>query len=122
MFSWLKRRRRPSRAALLNEGLALAMDWGEDWLAPINARLRERHADLSSAELDELNATCQGAMRRGHEAVYARLQEEAEAPSVDALASVVRAEYPWVDQENLARLLHQSVYYAAKTGRYARES
>jgi len=121
MFSWLPKRRRPSRDALLNEGLGLAMDWGDDWLAPINARMRERHAHLETAELDALNDECQGAMRLGHETVYAGLQGNGTAPTAEALAAIVLARYPWVNPENLARLLHQGVYYAAKTGRYARD-
>lgn len=97
------------------------MDWGDDWLAPIHARLRERHADLNPAELDALNETCQSAMRLGHEIVYARLQSGAEPPSVETFAVIVRSDHPWVDRDNLARLLNQSVYYAAKTGAYARD-
>ena len=42
----------------------------EDWLAPIQERLRERHPRLTRAELDELDATCRAAMKLGHETVH----------------------------------------------------
>ena len=52
MASWLQRltRRRATPDALLNEGLGLAMDWGENWLSPINVRLRKLHPYLSFDE------------------------------------------------------------------------
>lgn len=120
-MSWLRRltRRRASPEVLLNEGLGLAMDWGQDWLAPIQARLRERHPYLDAAKLEQLNASCQGAMRLAHETVHGRLRDGVQDISVESLAAVVRARYPWVDQDNLVRLLKQSLYYAAKVGGHA---
>jgi hypothetical protein len=123
-MSWLQKlfRRRTEPDALLNEGLALAMDWGDNWLAPINARLHERHRYLTTEELAVLNATCQGAMRLGHETAYARLRGGAEPVSLESFSAAVREKYPWVSQENLSRLLNQSLYYAAKTGGHGRDA
>ncbi len=112
--------RRASREALLNEGLALAMDWGDDWLSPINARLHERHRYLGADELAALNSECQGAMRCGHEIAHARLQTDNRPVDIETFARLVRERHSWVSQENATRLLNQSVYYAAKTGRHAR--
>ena len=44
MLNWLKNLARggppvPTREALLNDGLELAMNWGQNWLAPIQDRL-----------------------------------------------------------------------------------
>ena len=106
--------------ALRDEGLALAMDWGDQWLSPIQARLRERHRSLSPAELDAINGDCQGAMRLGHETVHALVREGAAALAPESLGAVVRAQYPWISDENVHRLFQQSLYYAAKTGGPAR--
>jgi len=98
------------------------MDWGNNWLAPINARLHERHRYLETEELAALNAACQGALRLGHETVHRQFREGAKPVSLTSFSAVVRETYPWVSQENLSRLLNQSLYYAAKTGGYAREA
>ena len=123
IVSWLERftRRRPSREELLNEGLALAMDWGESWLSPIQSRLRKLHPFLAGDELDAYNAACQGAMRLAHETVHSQLRTGTANPSLAALSSTVRAAYPWVSEENLERLLKQGLYYAAKVGGHGRE-
>ena len=72
MSSWFRQlfHPRPTRAELLNEGLGLAMNWGENWFSPVNGRLRERHPHLSAGELDQLDVTCQSAMRFAYDTAY----------------------------------------------------
>ncbi|HEY4079954.1 MAG TPA: hypothetical protein VGM81_04590 [Burkholderiaceae bacterium] len=131
MFGWWRRllssssssssRAKPAREVLLNDGLELAMDWGESWLAPIQERLRLKHPRLKEAELDELNEACQAAMKFGHETAYELVQMQ--GAEVDALryASKVRGRYPWINEENLGRLFRQSLYYVWKAGGPARK-
>ena len=121
MFGWLRRptgrtRGAPDPDALRNEGLALAMDWGEDWLAPIQPRLRERHPRLTAAELDALDATCRGAMKLGHETVHALVRAHGKNLALPAFAERFAAQVPWASAENVARLYDQGLYYAWKTG------
>ena len=122
MFRWLRRRlragagRRPAPDALLNEGLALAMDWGENWLAPIQERLRRAYPSLEPHELDAANATCQAAMRFGHESLHAMTLEDARNVTQEAFSALLLAGYPWVSAENAARLFRQSTYYVWKAG------
>jgi hypothetical protein len=114
---WLARlRRRPRREALLNDGLALAMNWGDQWLAPIQERLQAQHPWLAAAELDDLDAACQAAMRLGHETAYRLAAENAQQVDPDAFIRSVRARFAWVDDANAERLLRQSVYYLWKAG------
>jgi hypothetical protein len=122
MPSWIRTlfHRRPSGDELLNEGLGLAMNWGDSWLSPINARLQELHPHLGADEIEACNAACQGAMRLAFETVHTSMGGESKSLSVDALAPIVRARYPWVSDENVARLLTQGTYYAAKTGGHGR--
>jgi hypothetical protein len=119
---WLARlrRRNVDPAQVRNDGLGLAMDWGEDWLSPIQARLGQRYPTLAARELDEINAECQAAMRLGHETVYALLRDGTPAASPESLEPVLRAAFPWIDDDNVRRLFGQSLYYATKAGGPAR--
>jgi hypothetical protein len=103
---------------LLNEGLALAMAWGEDWLRPIQVRLAERHPELTAVERDRLDALCRAAMRHGHDTV-ARLATSrgmgAEARELlGEFEAIVRERSPWIDPDNLGRLFSQGMYYAMR--------
>ena len=121
-MNWLARfKRRPGREALLNEGLALAMDWGDQWLAPIQERLRAQHRWLAPAELDELYAACQAAMRFGHETAYRLAADNGQQVDPVAFTRSVRERFAWVDEANAERLLRQSVYYLWKAGGPPRE-
>ena len=111
----------PTRETLLNEALGLAMDWGEDWLAPTQPRMAQRHPRLGAAELDTLNATAQSAMARGHELAYEMVATGA-AMSTDAFAQRLRESHPWLAGDTAERLFRQSVYYACKTGGPPRRS
>ncbi len=124
MLNWLRRltssRTQPSRETLLNDGLELAMNWGENWLAPIQERLRLQHPRLSAAELDELNEACQAAMKFGHETAYELVQTQGADADALGFGSTVRGRYPWISEENLVRLFRQSLYYVWKGGGPAR--
>ncbi len=122
-MSWLARllRRAPSLDEARNDGLALAMDWGEQWLSPIQERLRQHHRSLGTSELDRINDECQGAMRLGHEAVHAFIRDGEPALLVESLDPILRAKYPWVSDANMQRLFQQGLYYATKAGGPARD-
>lgn len=104
------------RAEQLNAGLALAMEWGENWLKPIQARLRLRYPQLSQAELDQFNSLCQEAMKFGHDTVYELAQEAGTKTRVSDFESRFRTRYPWADARNVSHLYSQGMYYAWKDG------
>ena len=121
MFRWLRRLIGPSSASpapgvLLNDGLELAMDWGENWLAPVQDRLHQLHPDLRPEELNELNAACQEAMKVGHEIAYELVRERGQNVTQGDFILSVQAKHPWINAGNGARLFNQSMYYAWKTG------
>ena len=119
MPEWLKRLFRPApprRSELLNRGLELAMDWGENWLAPIQERLHQQYRHLSREELDELNASCQAAMKFGHATAYELVHEQGKNVDEDEFTARVLVSHPWVDAANIARLFRQSMYYVWKGG------
>jgi hypothetical protein len=121
MLRWLQwfasgASRQRSRDAVLNDGLALAMDWGENWLAPIQSRLARQHARLARHELDELNGVCQGAMRSARETSHIMVQQRGTSVLAEDFSAVFVRRYPWANPENTARLFRQGMYYAWKTG------
>lgn len=121
MFSWWKRRKlQPvddSEEGILNAGLTFAMEWGEDWMKPIHQRLSAQFPQLSQEDLERFNTSCREAMNYGHQQMY-QLAEQRGADNVgrDEFAQIIRAAYPWVNPDNLARLFSQSWYCAWKDG------
>jgi hypothetical protein len=118
MFSWFNGSKSevqsPSQDTLLNEGLHLAMEWGEDWLKPIQKRLAALYPALSKGELDEINAICQEAMRFGHGVVCDITSKSGMETKPEDFESAMIARYPWVNSKNLSRLFSQGMYYTMK--------
>jgi hypothetical protein len=50
---------------ILNCGLHLAMEWGENWLRPIQQRLAKRFPQLTQSELYHYDSECRAAMEFG---------------------------------------------------------
>ena len=119
MFGWRKQSQSAvslvnSRVEVFNVGLNLAMEWGEDWLQPIQRRLHQRFASLTDAELDEANAICQEAMRFGHSTVYELAEHSGKDTKYEQFVPIMTARFQWVNTDNLSRLFSQGMYYAWK--------
>lgn len=104
--------------AILNKGLDLAMEFGQNWLRPIQSRLAGLFPRLSKEEFDEYDRICREAMKYGH----AKLRvcwREAKADKPQAFQFFrrdIHALYPWVSESNLSQLFSQGCYYAYKDG------
>lgn len=97
---------------ILNTALRLALEWGENWLQPVQSRLAKHYPQLSPAELDSYNDTVQKAMRFGWEEVEnLRKIDRAFYPQWEATVLQV---YPWITEENLSHMFSQGCYYALK--------
>lgn len=105
-------------AHILNVGLDLAMEFGENWLRPIQQRLAVAFETLTPAELDAYDSICREVMAFCEQQVRARWKEaagnEAEARRLFKIAVLDR--HPWVADEHLSRLFSQGRYYAWKDG------
>jgi len=104
-------------AQILNDGLHLAMAFGDDWLSPVQERLAKQYPALTTEQLDEYNTVCQEAMRFGHSTIYEVARKTLDktcAEGVDDYRRRVHSIYPWVDEGNLSSLFSQSVYYSLK--------
>jgi hypothetical protein len=110
------RRRPPANASedvLRNYSLALAQEWGKEWLSPIQDRLRAACPSMSAEQRDRLNAIAKEAMDVAHDLVRSTRERgvgEAEWRRIYA------ARFPWVDDRNLKHLYASGRYYAWKEG------
>ncbi len=103
---------------ILNAGLNLAMEFGENWLMPIQNRLGALYPELGPGELDQYNALCQEAMRFGHEQTRLAWRHSggSQAVAYQKFSHDLRQRYAWVSEDNLSRLFSQGSYSAWKDG------
>ncbi len=103
---------------ILNAGLALALEWGENWLQPIQERLHRQCPKLGEAELDEYNTTCREAMDFGHNHVPDcwRQSGEDQKKAYSLWEQEMKSRYPWISKDNLSHTFSQGCYYAWKDG------
>ena len=106
----------PLQDAILDDGLALAMEWGPDWLEPIQTRLRRKYPKLSAAELDAYDSVCRDAMQFGNETVYSLARKRKKNPQYEAFAREFRKRYAWASPSTLNKLFNQGMYYLWKDG------
>lgn len=107
---------RPDKVDILNCGLWLAMEWGENWLKPIQSRLAQEFPGLSPDELDQVNVICQAVMKFGNNLVYSMAETNRGQVDEGVWKTAVSHQYPWVDDKNYGRLFSQGMYYAWKDG------
>lgn len=102
--------------SILNDGLELAMEFGEHWLEPVQERLGLLYPTLSATALNGYDERCREAMNAGHRVVAEVLAELGEFhEGAHALfAERLLARYSWVSTSNLSRLFSQGCYYAMK--------
>jgi hypothetical protein len=104
-------KRRQVANALENEVLALALEWGKNWLQPTQGRLRQRHPEISQARADDLDRRCRKAMEDCF-AIVAKVVE-GRGDQVQARGRILAA-FPWINEDNLASLCSQGYYYSIK--------
>ena len=102
----------------LNIGLDLAMEFGPNWLEPIQGRLGKRFPQLSPIELDEYDRVCREAMNFGHNQVVPCERESKgdRHAAFELFKQNVLGCYPWVSKDNLDHMYSQGWYYAMKDG------
>ena len=94
----------------LNLGFSIAIEWGADWLKPIQSRLKTARPDLSQSQRKECNKIVQSAMTLGHQLVPEFLAANLES-DFDGWVAAIRQHYPWISDDNLNRCFSQGVYY-----------
>lgn len=103
---------------ILNAGLDMAMEWGPDFMQPLQPRLAPRYPQLPADELDAYDAAIRAAMAWGHTQVarYWHAAGGNEREARRAYEQAARERYPWISPKNLSRLYAQGRYYAWHDG------
>jgi hypothetical protein len=100
-----------SREELLNLALDICMEWGPELARPEDVRFHERCTGVDAASATALLAEARAAFSLGCRIVYDDW-DEAEVDRLQAAArTAVEAAHPWVDAENMTRILSQAAYY-----------
>ncbi|MES2917429.1 MAG: hypothetical protein V4729_02305 [Pseudomonadota bacterium] len=122
MFGWKQRDKSVAASKddaeieRLNAGLSLAMEWGSNWLKPIQERLAAQYPELTVAELDRYNEVCREAMKAGHDLVYSMAESQGKEVDSAAWQAAFLSRYAWPNKDNLSKLFSQGMYYAWKDG------
>ena len=95
----------------LNLALELSLEWGENWLQPINERILLARPQLAPDDAETLNAWCVEVRTFAFAEVHPWYGREVEDKAERALEGA-RRRYPKIDEENLSRLYNQGMYYA----------
>jgi hypothetical protein len=94
---------------LLNTALGLATEWGENFRKPIHDRLREKYPDLTDERIEEITTL----VRLAESRIYALAEDRNSGTITESdAARIARAEFPWLDHSNIARLSNIGMYYA----------
>ncbi len=108
---------------VLNAGLDMAMEFGENFRQPIQQRLAKKFKSLRPEQLDHYQSECSTAMHAGNnfvnevlEKLCAAHQKIREAELKKQLSAFMTSRYPWINKNNLDRLYSQSCYYAFRNG------
>lgn len=119
-----------SEEDILNDGLYMAMEFGENWLMPIQDRLSKKYPHLPKETLDRYNSTYRAIMSSSNEFILKKLEEAYQSKRelspheflsqldkknlIANLVSFLHQNYGWINQENISSLYSQAMYYSFK--------
>lgn len=112
-----------SKEEVLNKGYEMALEFGKNWLQPINDRLVKKFSNLSQKEIKEYSQACEQLRNESNNYIYERLskltdeqKEIREKDFTKELTDWMRTHSPWVSDSNIKRTFNQGMYYAWKEG------
>jgi hypothetical protein len=98
------------------------MEFGKNWLAPIQERLSKKVPNLSEQDLDRYNSLCKTIIDDGIDILVKMIENiDSQKPmgrkvlSID-FEKVILSKYEWMNKKNLKHLYSQAMYYARKDG------
>ncbi len=92
-----------------NCAINLGLEWGDNWQAPIGARIVKLFPQLTQTEADKLE-TLSRTVQKFAFALYEEVYF-GRTPREDADAQI-KAKFAFLDEENMSRLHNQGMYYA----------
>ncbi len=96
---------------ILNAALTLSLEWGENFLKPIQSRLQAAYPQITNDQANLISAWCDAVKD------YAFAVVEKDYPLIlkneagTAIAQI-KEKYPQLSDETLSRLHNQGMYYA----------
>lgn len=94
---------------ILNAALGMSLEWGENWLKPINQRIQEAYPELTAEAANNLNNWCLEVQKYA----FALVEKDYPLERMERTAMAqVRHQYPMLNHDNLSRLYNQGMYYA----------
>jgi len=106
-----------SEEMLLNYALDLAQEWGDNWMQPIQPRLKAAFPGLNEQKLNRLNYVAQSAVKFGQELTLSMAEKEG-VKNLNATnwRATFLKKFQWADEKNLKRLYTTGTYQAMKRG------
>jgi len=103
--------------AILNVGLSLSLEFGPNWLRPIQHRLKAKIPTLEADQLNLYDSACRGVRDHCQDNVYNFLERVGtKHAKIEDWKQWVKTTYPWINEANISHLYSQGCYYAMKDG------
>ena len=102
---------------IANYGLSFSMEFGQNWLKPINERLSEKYPELLPVELEQYNKLCKEVNTYANDFIRnnpTKQNEKLIFLPFEKFKKVIHKKYVWINEDNLKQLYSQSCYYAWK--------
>lgn len=97
---------------VLNKALSLSLEWGKEWLKPIQNRLMYIIPRLSGNDIEKISEYIIGVRDDIFEKIY-NDHFDSESQTFDSdVVRITKEKYPWINKNNLSRLDSQGRYYA----------
>lgn len=94
---------------IFNHAIELSLEWGENFMKPINERLRAQYPHLSDEEAGHYDALCGGLKNYAFSQIEQAYTKQISWPQAK---QNVDEKYPGLSDENWQRLCTQGQYYA----------
>jgi hypothetical protein len=101
-----------SSTEIFQKAMDLSLEWGKEWLKPINDRIRATYPSLTEAEAEELNRKCKEIQKYCWDDLC--WKEADGLITQPKIVAAMKARYPELSDANLNRLISQGYYYARK--------
>ncbi len=97
---------------ILNIGLRLSMEFGENWLTDIDDRLGTKYTELRGCDklCRKINTIAYDFIRNNP----IKNGEKIDFIDFSSFEEFMKSKYEWIDNANLRKLYSQSCYYALK--------
>lgn len=101
----------------------MAMEFGENWLQPVNSRLKDKFGFLSDEEITLYSSICKDALDDSSSFIIGRLTEIADECETikdsefkEEFERYFLQKFNWVNKSNIKRAYSQGMYYSWREG------